>query len=157
MSDDILDYVPRVYRFALRLTSDPHQAEDLTQETFLQAWEKKSSLRDQRAIRAWLFRIAVNLWRAQLRQPRMNETVFEESETSARQRTPDQDLLEREELARALSRLDALPPRQREVLYLVAVEQLSLSEVSEILDINKNTAKVNLSLARKQMREFQEK
>jgi RNA polymerase sigma factor (sigma-70 family) len=49
--------------------------------------------------------------------------------------------------------LDKLPPRQREVLYLVAVEDLLLAEVAEILRINQNTAKVHLSLARKRMRE----
>src|SRR5712692_4928022 len=64
------EYVPRVYRFALRLTNDPHAAEDLTQETLLRAWRRRGLLRDPRAARVWLFRITANLWRDQLRRDR---------------------------------------------------------------------------------------
>jgi RNA polymerase sigma-70 factor (ECF subfamily) len=46
-----------------------------------------------------------------------------------------------------------LPPRQRAVLHLIAVEEFSLSEVAEILQISRDTVKVNLSLARKRMRD----
>src|SRR5207244_7362280 len=62
--------VPRVYRFALRLTHDPHAAEDLTQETFLRAWSQFRHLREPRAAQVWLFRIAVNVWRDQVRRGR---------------------------------------------------------------------------------------
>ena len=49
MSKLLEEWVPRVYRFALRLCSDPHVAEDLTQETFLRAWQQRSRLRDEDA------------------------------------------------------------------------------------------------------------
>lgn len=153
MSDGIADYVSRVYRFALRLTGDPHRAEDLTQETFLRAWRKRSSLRDPRATRTWLFRIAVNLWRDGLRNRRDGDTEWLETEIPCTNLAPEQPLESREELRRVLDMLDNLPPRQREVLHLVAVEELSLAEVAEVLQINPGTAKVHLSLARKQMRE----
>src|SRR3989304_8552329 len=57
------EHVPRVYRFALRLTGNRHEAEDLTQETFLRAWRHRRRLRDRSAARVWLFAIAANLWR----------------------------------------------------------------------------------------------
>lgn len=63
--------VPRVYGFALRLTGNLHAAEDLTQETFLRACRKAASLQDERRLRVWLFQIAVNLWRDQLRRRRL--------------------------------------------------------------------------------------
>ncbi len=60
---------------------------------------------------------------------------------------------EQESLQRALAALDALPERQREVLYLRACECLSIAEIAEVLDSNANAVKVNLSLAHKQMRQ----
>ncbi len=157
MSDGIADYVSRVYRFALRLTGDPHRAEDLTQETFLRAWRKRGSLRDPRATRTWLFRIAVNLWKDQSSKGKPDAVALE-TEIAAGCATPDQHLQGQEELQQAIKKLSGLPPRQSQVLYLVAVEQMSLAEAADVLQINKNTAKVHLSLARKQMREtFQAK
>src|SRR5262245_27283653 len=66
----LVDWAPRVFRFALRLTGDPHAAEDLTQETFLRAWPARGRLRDDRLMRVWLFRITANIWRDRLRRDR---------------------------------------------------------------------------------------
>src|SRR5207249_1890316 len=68
VSDFLRDWAPRIYRYALRLTGDAHAAEDLAQEALLRAWSRRSALRDERAARVWLFRIATNLWRDQLRR-----------------------------------------------------------------------------------------
>src|SRR5205823_15077281 len=70
VSNSLEAWVPRVYRFALRLSNDPDAADDLTQETFLRAWRQRDRLRDQRAARVWLFRITANLWRDHLRRGR---------------------------------------------------------------------------------------
>ncbi|MDZ4783565.1 MAG: sigma-70 family RNA polymerase sigma factor, partial [Planctomycetia bacterium] len=59
---------------------------------------------------------------------------------------------ENEEVARAVAALDALPPRQREVLYLFACEGLNLTEIAGVLKCKHDAVKMNLSLARKKMR-----
>lgn len=152
----LTDWTPRVYRFALRLTADRHAAEDLTQETLVRAWTQRDRLRDERALRVWLFRIAANLWRDQLRRSRSPVARAGElagTETS-RDSAPDRLVEERDELWRALAAFDALPPRQREVLYLNACEELSSEEIAEILAMSRGAVKANLSLARKRMREL---
>jgi RNA polymerase sigma-70 factor (ECF subfamily) len=53
----------------------------------------------------------------------------------------------------ALAAMDALPPRQRQVIYLVTCEELSHDEVAEILQMTPAAVKANLSLARKEMRQ----
>jgi RNA polymerase sigma-70 factor, ECF subfamily len=145
------EFVPRVYRFALRLTRDPHAAEDLTQETFLRAWKQQRLLRHPQAIHVWLFRIAANLWRDQLRRGKLRVAKagplpedFASDVPGAEQTVDDQD-----DLRRALEALETLPERQREVLYLCACEGLSAAEVSAILGISVDAVKANLSLARK--------
>lgn len=152
----LTDWSPRVYRFALRLTADPHAAEDLTQETMVRAWTQRDRLRDERALGVWLFRIAANLWRDHLRRgrsPIARAAKLAGSETS-RQASPEQPVDDRDELQRALAAFEALPPRQREVLYLNACEELASEEIAEILAMSRGAVKANLSLARKRMREL---
>ncbi len=146
--------MPRVYRFALRLTGDVHAAEDLTQETLLRAWSRRLQLRDPRAARVWLLRIAANLWRDQARRARLPaarpEPLGEDVPSSCR--PPGSDVADREELGRALAALDALPPRQREVLYLSACDGLTRAEIAEVLGVSPDAVKANLCLARQRLR-----
>ena len=155
MSNLLEEWSPRVYRFALRLCNDRHAAEDLTQETLLRAWRQRGRLRDQQALHVWLFRIAVNLWNDQLRRGRLrvaSASPLEGDETSKAQ-PPDRLVADREELELALRVMAALPPRQRQVLYLSTCEGLSSVEVAAVLGISADAAKANLALARKKVRQ----
>jgi RNA polymerase sigma-70 factor (ECF subfamily) len=153
-------YVPHVYRFALRLAGDPHRAEDLTQETFLRAWRSRRRLRDPEAARVWLFKIAVNLWRDQARRagraPKQVEAPGDDCDglplPPERGGSPENGLIDREDLARALSAMEGLPERQRQVLYLHACEGLNLGQIADVLRMSTDAAKASLSLARKAMR-----
>jgi RNA polymerase sigma-70 factor (ECF subfamily) len=149
------EHLPAVYRFARRLTHDAHAAEDLTQETFLRAWRKRQLLRDPRAARVWLFTIAANVWRDQVRRaspPAARPSSLVEDPPGPA-RSPDHQAERQEELARAREALDALPPRQREALYLSACEGLSPAEVAGVLGISPEAAKASVSLARKKLRQ----
>ncbi len=149
------EYVPRVYRFALRLTHDAHAAEDLTQETFLRAWRGHRLLRNPEAIRVWLFRIAANLWRDHLRRgklPVAQAGPLPEDYAGGLQPV-EQHLDVQDDLRRALDALEALPERQRQVLHLSACEGLSAAEISLVLGVSPNTVKANLCLARKKLRQ----
>ena len=104
-------------------------------------------------MRAWLFRIAANLHRDHLRRGRRDVAGGEGLPDAADPAgLPIRNLIADEELTRALETLDSLPPRQREVLYLAAVEDLSLADISDVLGVSRDAAKVSLSLARKRMR-----
>lgn len=156
MNDGLEEWVPRVYRFALRLSNDPHVAEDLTQEAFLRAWRRRAGLREPRALRVWMFRIVANVWHDQTRRARspvaragpLQDVVTWIS------RQPDRLASGREELARAFQAMAELPARQREVVYLSACEGLSSTEIAEILGISRESAKASLSLGRKRIREL---
>jgi RNA polymerase sigma-70 factor (ECF subfamily) len=148
------EYVPRLYRFALRLTNDPHAAEDLTQETVLRAWRRQGILRNPRAARVWLFRILVNLWRDQLRRSRLPVARAGPlaQEQPSRSPPPDRKAAEQDDLRRVLEAVAALPPRQREVLHLGACEGLSAGEVADVLGISPDAVKASLCLARQRLR-----
>jgi RNA polymerase sigma-70 factor (ECF subfamily) len=154
VKDFLGEYVPRIYRFALRLARDAHAAEDLTQETLLRAWRHRDRLRDPQAARVWLFRITANLWRDHLRRDRspIAQAAPLAEEPIGDMPAPDQELTGQEDVRRALAALDALPPRQREVLYLNACEGLTTEEIATALGIRASAVKANLCLARKKLR-----
>ena len=154
MKNLLQEYVPRVYRFALRLTRDPHAAEDLTQETFLRAWKQQRLLRRPEAIHVWLFRITANLWRDQLRRGKLRvaQAGSLPKDFASDVRTAEQNVGDQDDIRRALEAMEALPERQREVLYLCACEGLSAAEVSVVLAISMDAVKANLCLARKRLR-----
>lgn len=149
------ELVPRVWRFALKLTGDAHQADDLTQETMLRAWRHRRRLRDVRGARPWLFQIAANLWRDEKRRQRGNpkQVALSAEDHQATNRTPDQQVVDCEDVRRALHAMECLPTRQREVLYLYSCEALSLAEIADVLNISSHAVKASLSLARKKMRQ----
>jgi RNA polymerase sigma-70 factor (ECF subfamily) len=131
-------------------------AEDLCQEALLRAWRCRKQLRDSAAIRVWLFRIVVNLWRDRQRQiasRRTSATSWHEERASTAQCIYHR-AARREDLERAYQAIDTLPPRQREVIYLHACESLSVAEVAEVLGISINAAKANLSICRKRLRQM---
>lgn len=149
------EYLPRVYRFALRLTGSREEAEDLTQETFLRAWRRRGHLRDPARARVWLFTIAKNLWNDRLRRKARRPAAIEPlPEDQASTAAPaDRELMVQEDLRRVLAAMDSLPARQREVLYLRACEEMSISEIGAVLGISVEAAKASLCEARKRLRE----
>ena len=148
------ELVPNVWRFALQLTGDVHQADDLTQETMLRAWRHRQRLRDTRSARRWLFNIAANLWRDEKRRERVHRKyiALAADDQQVANPTADQQLVDREDVSRALHAMEDLPSRQREVLYLYSCEALSLAEIANVLSIRSDAVKASLSLARKKMR-----
>lgn len=145
------EHIEAVYRYARRLTGRPELAEDVTQETLLRGWKQRNKLREPRAARLWLLRIATNVWTDYLRKTK-NKVHSLDYEPPCPRLPPAEACNERESVRLALAAMDELPPRQRHVLYLVTCEQLSHDQVADVLGISLAAVKANLSLARKEMR-----
>jgi RNA polymerase sigma-70 factor (ECF subfamily) len=149
--DMLEEHVGTLYRYALRLAGQQDAAEDLTQETLLRAWRGRHQLRDAELLRVWLLRIATNLWTDQVRRGKSIPRALE-SEPPCPRPAPSTIINKREQVKLALAAMDELPPRQRQVLYLVTCEGLSHEEVATIAGVSAASVKANLSLARKEMR-----
>lgn len=154
MNASLEQHVPRVFGFAVRLTGSRHAAEDLTQETFLRAWRHGVGTQDADRTRVFLFQIAANLWRDQLRRKRLapERAGPLDFEQPGSQTCPRQFAERQEQITLAMACLDELPARQREVLYLSACEGLAHTEIAEILECTLDAVKSNLSIARRKMR-----
>ena len=134
-------------RFACRLTNDRAAAEDLVQETLLQAWRSFHQFEPASNIRAWLFRILVNTFYGQGRKNRLAPVIVPLS-AAIRSRAGSTD-----ETLEVLDALDQLPSEQREVLLLGVVEGFTCSEVSKILAVPIGTIMSRLSRGRRALRE----
>jgi RNA polymerase sigma-70 factor (ECF subfamily) len=150
--DDLLAaHADAVYRYALRLTREPQAAQDLSQETLLRGWRARGSLREPAAARVWLLRIATNLHRDRCRRAQATEPMSAEPVDA---KSPAaEDLEHRECVERALAALSELPPRQRQAMHLITIEQLSQQQAADVLGVSVDALKASLSLARRQMRE----
>jgi RNA polymerase sigma-70 factor (ECF subfamily) len=140
-------------RFALKLTGDGHAADDLVQEACARAWERRGQLRSNGAARGWLLSIAANLWRDRLRCKSLPVGTAAGDEIPANRPPAAEQIVTAENVRRALDAMETLPPAQRDALFLAAVEGLGRGEIAEILGTSTGAVKVNLSIARRKMRE----
>lgn len=147
----MLDHLSAAQRFAIRLVGDPAEAEDLVQEAMLRAVSHWRSFRGSSAFTTWLFQIVVNVFRDRLRR-RGFETLAADP-IDARQRDPLASSEAKEVGEIVAAAVSTLPPRQREVLVLVAYENLSVTDAAEVLGITAGNARTNLHLARERLKQ----
>lgn len=145
-------HVP-LYRFSMQLVRDPHHAADLAQEAMCRAWENRQKLRNPAAAKSWVFRIAANLAKDGFRRLQRTETVRLETDVIDWRALPDEIAASTEIERQLLEAIDELPPRQRQVLHLRVVEQVTPLEIADILDISSQLVRSNLAAARKHLRE----
>ena len=146
----VLDHLPYAMRLAVRLTGDPHTAEEIVQEALVRVARSWRSFRGQAHFRTWLFRIVINVFRDQLRH---RPTVEQLPEDLCDRRAGD-PLVQaaNRELGRLIAaRVSALPPRQREVLVLTAYESLAPRQVAAILGISEANVHSTLHVARQRL------
>ena len=139
-----------LYRFAFRLTGKSADAEDLTQQTYLDAQRKLDTLREPDKARAWLFMIVRNLYRRRLRDQGSRSEVTLEAVGEPVSEEVSLQPLDSEGLQ---SVLDALPEEFRTVLVLFYFQELSYREISEQLDVPIGTVMSRLSRGKKHLRE----
>lgn len=147
-SHTILAEIPRLRRYARALLGDRAAADDLVQDTLERAWMRLTQWRTGSDLRAWLFSIMHNLRVDQLRRPTVPTcAIDDELELPTRPTQTDQH-----ELRDLDSALRQLPDEQREVLLLVALEELSYAEISATLGIPLGTVMSRLSRGRERLR-----
>jgi RNA polymerase sigma-70 factor (ECF subfamily) len=147
----------RVYSLCFRMLGNASQAEDLTQEVFLQVFKKISSFRGDSAFTTWLHRLTVNQVLMHFRKRGVKlEHTSEEGDFTNVVETPLQStrrisMVDRLALEKAISEL---PPGYRTVFILHDVQGYEHEEISNLLDVSIGTSKSQLHKARMRLREF---
>ena len=153
---------PQIFRFLLASLRDIDLAETLTQECFLKAHRNWSRFRGDSSPMTWLMRIAINLQKDHWRNRRMQ--FWRHTQTNAvdldeagdwlpsSERTAEQQILAREQVAQVWRIVGNLSERQRTVFLLRYVEEQELSEIAQMTGLSEGTVKAHLSRALSKVR-----
>jgi len=139
-------HVDKIYGLCLRMTGNVSEAEDCTQEAFIQAWNKMEKFRGDSAFATWLHRIAVNAVLGRIRKSKREHDRIQAVSDVQTARVATGDTGELRDLAEAV---DRLPERARHVFILNAVYGYSHEEAARMLGIAAGTSKAQLHRARR--------
>ncbi len=147
-----------IHRFAYRFFNNQDDAHDITQKTFIKAYQKMDSLDDAAKFRSWLYRIANNLCLDELKRSGRTRT----SSLEALKQAPAQPVTaspehgyNRAEATVLLSKaLIQIPTEQRVVIIMKQYENLTFREIAEILDESENTVKSRMYYGLKNLRDI---
>lgn len=144
-------YQNRVFTAALRLTRNRATAEEMAQQAFLQAWERRHTYDRRWRVSTWLYRIVTNLCLDEGRR-RSRWAALSPRPEPGRMAHPHQLLEEREARDRVNSALRALPRPQRTVVVLRYLDDLSYVEIARVCGLPVNTVKSHLRRAKAALR-----
>jgi len=151
----------RVYSLCLRMTGNTAEAEDLTQEAFLQLYRKIATFRGESAFSTWLHRLAVNVVLMHLRKKGLPEVSLQETLEPSEEDGPKKDIgandqvlagsIDRVNLERAI---ESLPPGYRIIFVLHDIEGYEHNEIAEMMGCSIGNSKSQLHKARMKLRDL---
>jgi RNA polymerase sigma-70 factor, ECF subfamily len=151
----------RVYSLCLRMTANTAEAEDLTQEAFLQLYRKIATFRGESAFSTWLHRLSVNVVLMHLRKKNLPVVSLEETTQGTEEESPRKDFgaddlalagsIDRLQLQRAV---DDLPPGYRTIFVLHDVQGYEHNEIAAIVGCSIGNSKSQLHKARMKLRDM---
>ena len=139
-------HVDKVYGLCLRMTGNVSEAEDCTQEAFIQVWNKMAKFRGDSAFATWIHRIAVNAVLGRIRKSKREQDRIQAVADVQPTRVATGDTGELRDLAEAV---DRLPEKARQVFVLNAVYGYTHDEAAGMLGIAAGTSKAQLHRARR--------
>jgi RNA polymerase sigma-70 factor (ECF subfamily) len=143
-------YAPDVFRFALYLSGNRGEAEDITSETFVRAWTSPEPIRAA-TVKGYLFTIARNLYLQGLRMKRRHVELDEQIRDP--QASPHKQAEQKAEFHAVLEKLQELPEADRSALLMRAYEGLPYDEIARALGISLAAVKVKIHRARLRLAE----
>lgn len=160
-------YEGKIYNLILRLVNDPDDAQDLTLETFLNAWRAWDRFRGDARVSTWLHQIAVNNCKNRFKQRdrrrefeaiSLDDTIDTATGEMSREvadwrDAPERLLLDKEFRERVQQAVEALAPEYRVVLVLAEMEDKSYDEIAQITGLTIPAVKTRLHRARQKMRQ----
>jgi len=148
----------RIFRYVMSMIRDTAEAEDLTQETFLRAYRRRDSLRDEGAQTTWLYRIATHVCLDRLRQyarraPKESEIDLDEMDIAEPDTPSLQQEIEQDEMSECVQGyLNDLSDSYRAAILLHDMHDLTAPQIAQLLGVSLATVKIRLHRARNKLR-----
>jgi RNA polymerase sigma-70 factor, ECF subfamily len=156
------DHVGRTFALALRLTGDRTRAAELTQDVFVQAWERLSAFRGESAFSSWLHRIAVNALLMRARADKRRSARVQLAEDARSPETGDNDVpgvdgsvppIDIEQAIDLERAIASLPPGARQVFVLHDIAGYRHDEIARMTGLAAGTLRAQLHRARRLLME----
>jgi len=158
------NYKNMVYNLAYRMSNSPHEAEDISQEAFLRAYQSLARFNPSYKFSTWLYQITLNIIRDKFKRKEIDyvsldtpvETVDSEffPQPADFTNNPEQIITQKENIQAIQQAILSLPLKYREVLVLRHLQDLSYIEIANILKLPQGTVKIRLYRAREQLRKI---
>ncbi|WP_373894740.1 RNA polymerase sigma factor SigW [Virgibacillus natechei] len=160
--DVITFYQDKIYRHCFRMIGNAHEAEDIAQEAFIRSYVNIHSFDDRRKFSTWLYRIATNLTIDHIRK-RKPDTYLDAqiqgtggldmySQLASGGPSPGEEVESQELQCYIHQKILELPPKYRSSIILRYLEEFSLQEISDTLDIPLGTVKTRIHRGREALR-----
>lgn len=151
---NVLPLSKKMLRFATQFLNDGDEAKDVVQDTFLKLWQKRDDLIRIDNLDAFVMRMVRNRCLDMIRARRVI-SLDESSEKKLKNDTvEDRDQLEQTDTANRIRRIiGQLPEQQKTVMYMRDIDNHEYDEIAEVTGMNANAIRVNLSRARKKVRD----
>ncbi len=150
---EVLPLKHKLFRFAKRLLVNIPEAEDTVQEVFLRLWSRKDHLHEYKSIEAFAMTITKNLCLDKLKSKRNKTDELTEKHEKMDDLTPHRKLELSESYEKIQMIINTLPEQQRMIIHLRDIEEYEYEEIAEVMNLSPNTIRVNLSRARKKVKE----
>jgi RNA polymerase sigma-70 factor (ECF subfamily) len=151
---EVLPLKQKLYRFAHRLVKNSQEAEDVVQEVFIRLWMRREQLTEYRSIEAFAMTVTRNLSLDKLKRAGANTVELTDRDIVFIENTPHHELEINDAYNRIKRLIDRLPDQQRMIIHLRDVEGYPYEEIAEITGLTENNVRVNISRARKWIREI---
>lgn len=147
MSDEeiVRQYADMVYRIAFQYLRNQHDAEDAFGEVFLTYFKKNRSFNDEEHRKAWFIRVTINTAKDHFLSPEYKRSFASETIPETASRSDDMQQFE------ILDIVSGLKPDYQNVIYLFYYEDMPIKKIADVLGLNENTVKTNLSRAKKEI------
>ena len=149
----VAKYQKRIYWHVRRLVISHDDAQDILQETFLNAYKYIKGFKENSSLYTWLYKIATNECLKLMKSKKLNTSSLDEEQFlnhSAEEALPDGDAL----LIKFQKAIQNLPEKQRVVFLLKYYDELSYNEIAEIVNVNPDNLKANYYHATQKIKEY---
>lgn len=144
----VLKYSDMIYGITYRYMGNKEDAEDAYSETFLRYFKKEREFESEEHLKAWFIRVAINCCKSMLMDRNYPDDIDEI------QMAEDERPFSKDEVIDLRDAIEKLKPEYKEVILLFYMNDMTIKQISEIIEENENVVKLRLMRARKKLKEF---
>lgn len=149
----VLPLKNKLFRLSLRMLGRVEEAEDSVQDAMVKLWTRKEDLKNYSSIEAFAMTITKNLCLDRIRSKSFQTEPLSERQASGLKQDPE-EMLERNDFTGFVTKIIGnLPDQQKTIMHMRDIEGLEYEQIAEVMELNVNAVRVNLSRARKKVRD----